>query len=243
METKRFVIPLALFILLGMFASVSFGCLNFPQDRNTGNYIKDERTVGNFSKLEIGGAFKVFLSQGDQHKLVIEANADDMNAVVTEVVGGKLKIYNKPGWRSMFQDMTIYLTFTDLDYIDFSGAVEVISEGHLIFSDLRMNVSGAAEIEMKMKVEKFDAEFSGASEINFSGTCNTGFLELSGASDFDAEGLEFQDLSIEVSGASDARVWASGTLYIDASGASDIRYKGSPKISIDQSGASSVKPI
>jgi hypothetical protein len=243
MDTRKLFVPLALFILMGMFATVSFGCWNIPQDRSTGNFIKEARTVSNFSKLDIGGAFTVYLAQGDQEKLEIEADADELKDIVTEVVGGKLKIYTKSDWGANFHEMTIYLTFKDLEYIDFSGAVEVKGENALTFSDLELTVSGAAEIEMNLKADKFEAEFSGASEVDFSGSCKAGYLELSGASEFNAENLEFQDLSIEVSGASEAKVWANGILNIDASGASSIRYKGSPKISIDESGASSVKPL
>jgi hypothetical protein len=243
METKKLFAPLALFILMGMFTTVSFGCWNIPENRSTGNFIKEDRPVAHFTKLEVGGAFKVYLSQGDQEKLVLEADAEEMTEIVTETVGSTLKIHTKSGWGNRFHEMSIYLTFKDLEYIDFSGAVEVTGEGVLTFSELEMDVSGAAEIDMEMKAERFEAEFSGASEIDFRGNCKAGFLELSGASEFDAEGLEFQDLNIEVSGASDAKVFATNKLDIDASGASSIRYKGNPKVSIDESGASSVKPM
>lgn len=243
MDTKKLFVPFSLFVLMGMFTTVSFGCWNIPQDRSTGNFVKEERPVSNFTKLDVGGAFKVYLSQGDQEKLVIEADKDEMGEIITEVIGNKLKIYTKSGWGDRFHEMSIYLTFKNLEYIDFSGAVEVVGENALTFTDLEMNVSGAAEIDLEMKAERFEAEFSGASELDFRGTCKTGYIELSGATEIDAEGLEFQDLNIEVSGASDAKVWATGSLSIDASGASDIRYKGSPKVSIDESGASEVKPF
>lgn len=243
MNTKKLFIPVAIFVMLGMFATVSFGCWNVPLDRSTGNFIKEDRQVSSFTKLEIGGAFKVYLSQGDQEKLVIEADDDEIGEIITEVIGNKLKISTKSGWGNRFHEMTIYLTFKDLEYIDFSGAVDVVSKEPLSFNDLTMDVSGAADLDLEFTADRFEAEYSGASEIDFRGSCKSGYIELSGASDFDASEMEFSDLKVEVSGASDARVWASETLDIDASGASSIRYKGNPKISIDESGASSVKPM
>lgn len=243
MNTKKLFAPFALIVLMGMFATVSFGCWNVPQDRSTGDFVKAERTVSNFTQLDVGGAFSIFLSQGNQEKLVIEADKEEIDEIVTEVVGNKLKIYTKSGWSGRFHEMSIYITFKDLEYIDFSGAVEVVGENTLTFPELKMDVSGAAEIDLEMKADRFEAEFSGASELNFRGSCKTGYIGLSGATEIDAEGLEFQDLKIEVSGASEAKIWATGSLTIDASGASSIRYKGSPKISIDESGASSVKPL
>ncbi len=212
METRKRLVPLALIVLMAMFATVSFGCWNTPQDKGTGNSVKEDRAVGNFTKLEIGGAFKVYLAQGDQEKLVLEADDKEMKEIVTVVDGNTLKVYTKSGWGERFHEMSVYLTFKNLEYIDFSGAVEVNADKALNFADLKMDVSGAAEIDLEMKADKFDAEFSGASEMKFRGSCKSGYLELSGASEFTADGLEFQDLNIEVSGASDAKVFATGNL-------------------------------
>lgn len=244
MESKKIFVPFALVILLGMIATVSFGCWNLPAGRGTGDFIKEERAVSNFSKLDIGGAFKVYLSQGDIEKLEIEADAKEIREIVTEVIGGKLKIHTKPGWGERFHDMIIYLTFKNLDYIDLSGAVEVEAQSLLTFNELEMDISGAAEINMEMKAGKYTAEFSGASEITFSGNCNTGNIEISGASEFHAEGLQFEELTLDLSGASEARVYSTKKLRIDASGASEVKYKGNPPdISIEESGASDIKPL
>lgn len=243
METRKFFVPLALILIMGMFTTASFGCFNIPSNQRSDDMVKEERAVSNFTRLDIGGAFQVYLSQGDEEKLVVEADAEEIKDIVTEVTGSKLKIYYNSKWAGRTHQMNIYLTFKTLDDINFSGAVEVKTEGTLKFADLDMDISGAAEIDMTMDVEKFSAEFSGASELDFKGTCKSGNLELSGASELNAQEFECDDLYVEVSGASEAKVWATGTLKIDASGASEIKYKGQPQISIDQSGASSVKPM
>lgn len=243
MKMQKLLTNLLLLIILGLISTTSYGCWNFPEPRGQENPVKEERNIANFTKLDIGGAFEVILSQGDQAKLVVEAEADELKDIKTEVNGSTLKIYTESKWNPRYHEMKIYVTFTKLESVDFSGAVDVESTGTLSFTDLELNVSGAAEINISLTANKLDAEFSGASEIDLTGKATTGRFELSGASDFDAEDLEFQDLSVEVSGASDARVWATGTLNINASGASNIRYKGNPKISLDESGASSVKPL
>lgn len=244
MKSTRFLLSITQIILMVSFTTMSFGCMNFPQDRGTStNKIKEDRNVSNFSSLDVGGAFKVYLTQGNAEKLVVEADEDEIKDIVTEVVGGKLKIYMKSNWHGNVGEMSIYLTFKQLESIDFSGAVEVKSENPLTFNDLDMDVSGAAEVTLNMSATKLDAEFSGASELEFTGTCQKGYIEISGASEFEAENIVFTDLVIELSGASEARVNATGELKIDASGASSVRYKGGAKLTVDTSGASSVKEI
>jgi len=244
MKTTKMFIKLSQVALMMMFTTMSFGCWNMPPDgKSNPNNVKEDRAVSNFSALDVGGAFKIYLTQGNEEKLTVEADADDMADIITEVVGSKLKIYTRSGWHGNFHGMIIYLTFKQLDDIGFSGAVEVESQMPLSFEDLRMDISGAAEIKMDFTASKYDAEFSGASEVEFTGKCQKGYIELSGASEFDAENLEFTDLVIELSGASDTRVNATGELNIDASGASSVRYKGGAKVTVNSSGASSVKEM
>jgi hypothetical protein len=242
MKSTRFLLSFSQIILMMSFATMSFGCTHFPAERGTStNNIKEERNVGNFSSLDVGGAFKVYLTQGNTEKLVVEADADEIKEIVTEVVGGELRIYTKSNWHGNFGEMAIYLTFKQLESIDFSGAVEVQSDSPLTFNDLDMDVSGAAEVTLDMTAAKLDAEFSGASELTFTGTCEKGYIEISGASELAAESMVFTNLVIELSGASEARVNATGELNIDASGASSVRYKGGARLTVDTSGASSVK--
>ncbi len=243
MKTTKLVVPFLLGTVLVLFATVSFGCFNAPPDRSSGEIITEERAVSGFSALEVGGAFKVILRQGDTEKLIIESDKEEISDIVTEVVGNKLKIHMKPGWRGQYHDMTIQLTFIKLESMDFSGAVEVVSEQTLNFNNLEVQVSGAAEISMAFNAEKFDAEFSGASELDLSGKCTSGYFDISGATDMNAENLEFTNLTMDVSGAADARINVTGVLNIDASGASTVRYKGTPQINSDVSGASSLKAM
>jgi hypothetical protein len=224
--------------------TLTFGCRNMsPGDKGPGNYVKEDREVGSFSAIDIGGAFQVVLTQGNQEKLVLEADADEMQEIITEKVGSKLKIYNKSGWRGNFHNITIYLTFVNLDDISFSGAVEVKSQSPLTFEDLDLDVSGAAEITMDLNAGSIRAEFSGASEVEFTGKCERGTFELSGATELYAAGFQFTNLEIELSGASDAEVFATGDLDIDASGASSVKHKGGAKLRVNTSGSSSIREM
>ena len=244
MKTNKLILRIPQVALLVMFTTMSFGCWNMPQeDRSSGNYIKEEREVGNFSSLDIGGAFTVILSQGSEEKLVLEADAEEMSEIITEVVGDELKIHTKPGWKERYHEMTVYLTFKNLNNLDFSGAVEVKTQEVLSFDGLTMDVSGASEIDLDFTATKLEADFSGASELNFTGKCDKGYIEISGAGEINAENMEFTDLVIELSGASQGKVFATGVLKIDASGASTVKYKGGAKVSVNTSGASQINEL
>jgi hypothetical protein len=67
-------------------------------------------------------------------------------------------------------------------------------------------------------------------------------VEVSGASNIDAEDLKAGAADIEASGASKVSVFATGQLRADASGASKIVYSGAPaNIEKTSSGVSSIR--
>ncbi len=231
-----------IFFLL-MISTVSAGCIDFLEGaRGDGNVVKEERAVKSFDGIDVSGAFEVILTQGDREKLVVEADENLLEIIITEVVNGTLKIYTKKDIRKA-KTLNIYLTFKDLKSIDISGAVEIKGENRFNLDKLFIEGSGASEIDLSIKAKLLKVDFSGASEIELSGYCKEVELEVSGASELNAENLEVEILRMDVSGASEATVFVTQELHIDASGASSVRYKGDPKIYQDSSGASSVRSL
>jgi len=85
---------------------------------------------------------------------------------------------------------------------------------------------------------------SGASKAKLSGQLSALTAEASGASAIDAESLSLQDLTVTLSGASEATVSVDGTIAASLSGASTLRYRGSPTFTRkDVSGASQIEAV
>ncbi len=107
-------------------------------------------------------------------------------------------------------------------------------------SDAALNLNGTRELavvasgasSVTINAQRLDFSkigCSGASDVTMEGTGGTGDWTASGASEIHADRFAARDVSIVVSGASGARVNASGTLTTRASGASSIRYAGRPE--------------
>jgi hypothetical protein len=96
--------------------------------------------------------------------------------------------------------------------------------------DLAMIASGASEIDIRATGLAYSKlGISGASEVSLDGDGGRGDWTVSGASELDADDFNMQELSITVSGASDAEVRSSETLTARAGGASSIHYAGNPE--------------
>ena len=102
-----------------------------------------------------------------------------------------------------------------------SGAPDISVEG-LHGGQIELDLSGAADADLRGKVDRFD-------------------VDVSGAGDVDASWLEANTVVIDMSGAGEAKVWAKQGLEIDISGAGRIVYWGDPtELRQDISGAGSV---
>jgi len=205
-----------------------------------GQVIKENRKVGSFVSIEVGGAFHVVLIQGDKYSVVVEADEDIIERIETEVRGDELRItqlgkINDPGV------LKVYVEFKDLERLDISGAAEVESRELIKGRDLEVLVSGAGNVNLSYQGGSFEADISGAGNLNVEGKVNDQRVKISGAGNYHAYDLQCQNLEIKTTGAGNARVSASKKIKAYARGAGNISYRGDPEqVYADASGAGNI---
>jgi hypothetical protein len=203
--------------------------------------IKETRDISAFTKLDISGAFEVFLVQGNTHELIIEADEDIMDKIVTRVSGGELEIFVKGTIRS-YKTMKAYITFNALSEIELSGAVNLEGGNVMQFDKLDLELSGACEVVAELEANRLDLDLSGASKLTIDGVVGYLDADCSGACKLYLADLKATTVDFDCSGASSAEFWVTESLDVEGSGASNVRYKGEPKtVNVNTSGASSVK--
>jgi hypothetical protein len=121
--------------------------------RGNGNLEKETRNVSSFDALDISSAFDIYLTQGNKESLVIEADDNLMDNIITEVNGGTLKIYVKGNVRNV-KEMKAFISFKMLEKIELSGACDLFGENTFKFDDLDIESSGASDIEMTFTADK-----------------------------------------------------------------------------------------
>ncbi|HMT07863.1 MAG TPA: head GIN domain-containing protein [Pyrinomonadaceae bacterium] len=201
---------------------VSFN-IGFGSTKGSGNIVSEKRDVAGFNAIDVSNVFVVEVTAQSEFSVEVEADDNLLPLIKTEVQNGRLEISAEKRIKSK-SPIKVKIGAPNIEKLNASGASRTTIS----------NISGNG----------IDIDISGASKVTLSGAANQLTADLSGASSIDATELQCEKVSVDSSGASKAKVNASGTLSVDASGASSISYVGTPAtINKKTSGASSVKSL
>lgn len=209
--------------------------------KNYGPLEKEVRKVSDFDAIDVGYGIDVYLSMGSREHVEVEAPEDLLEYLMTEVKGGKLKIYydRSFNWNS---ETKVYVQAKKIESINASGGSDVFGENKLKARDLQLEASGGSDIKLEVSAKSLDVNVSGGSDIVLSGEVDNLKANTSGGSDLKAFDLIAQRAHVEASGGSDIKITVKEELDAKASGGADIEYMGNPqKINSDSATSSDIK--
>ncbi|HLI92995.1 MAG TPA: head GIN domain-containing protein [Puia sp.] len=210
-----------------------------------GNITTQDRAVNDFKNIEVGGAAKVLVSQGDQHSVKVEVDENLQQYIEVFQVGNKVVIRQKDGYNvDPTGDLKIYVTAPVYNDIDVSGACDIIGQAPITNPEnLEMHISGAGEIKMEINAPQITAEITGSGSVNLKGETKSVDIGLSGAADAHCFDLKAENTKVDISGAGSAEVYASVRLDASVGGAGSVKYKGNAEVNEHITGAGSVHKV
>jgi hypothetical protein len=203
------------------------------------------REAKDFHAINVGSAFDVYLTQGNEEKVAVSASSEKyLEYIIVVVKNGVLEVgwdHHKGKWGSGNKKLKAYISFKSIDKLSAGGACDVSIVGMLKADDLSIILSGASDLKGKVNANKLFVDLSGASDGKLTGIVSQLKIEASGASSFKSFDLTTDICNASASGASDIKITVNKEISAEASGASDIHYKGSGTTrDVKTSGASSV---
>jgi Putative auto-transporter adhesin, head GIN domain len=201
-------------------------------------------SISGFSKLQVGDAFDVDVSLGDEPSLTLEVDDNILDHVDAGVSNGALHVRLESGFSARNATLRAHLTAVDLSDIELSGSARVHLQDVFGADQLRVRASGASGFDGNMQGNVVTVDLSGASETILAGTLKSLTVQASGASQVNGGQLHVDDLTVDLSGSSLAIVMVEDTISAGLSGASKLQYGGSPTFSRkDVTGSSTIEQI
>ena len=180
----------------------------------------ESRDPGPAASVDVSGAYTVDIVCQKEPNLVLEGDDNILPLIHTDVVDGKLIVSSEKRF-----------------------SVKTPIKVHISTGTLRgVSASGASKISVQnVSVDQFGLELSGASEIVVAGQVKSFSIQSSGASTVKARDLHAARVSVNLSGAGHADVYATDEVNVEASGAASVTYFGDPKtVHKSASGAAAV---
>ena len=193
-----------------------------------GKVVTRERKTDSFTGLKVSSGIDVYLKQGNNEAVSVEADENLHEYILTEVRNGVLNVYSEYNIREA-QRKRVYVTMKEVNSVKTTSAGDVYGESPINSDKLELSASSAGDIKLEVNAKSLDVDISSSGDISLTGETDRLRADLSSAGDLNAYDLKSREADISVSSAGDANVNVSERITARASSAGDVNYKGEPK--------------
>ncbi|WP_319500570.1 head GIN domain-containing protein [uncultured Draconibacterium sp.] len=220
---KQFVVFLS-GIILSLFTS---SCLLQSTVKGNGNVTTEERDLEDFNALNVSRGMNVYVTMGNDYKVVVEADENLHKSIVTELHGEELRIKAIDIIRNA-TSLKVFVTLPQLEAATSSSGSNVFSENVLNVNDIDLSVSSGANLNFVLNAEEVSAKASSGSNIFLEGKASSINAKASSGSNIKAGDLKAKAAQASVS--SGANIWLSteNELQATASSGGNVFYNGNP---------------
>lgn len=210
-------------------------------EQGSGNVISQQREVGEFSGVIVGGDFDVEITTGGSSRVVISADDNIIDDIHTKMDNGKLKITLKNGLNLRSAHMKASISVPSLNLIKSSASARVKLVNQLKSeSKLILDASSGSRITGDVHAPITDAEASSGASLNLGGQTKELYVDASSGASIQAFDLLSETTHAETSSGASASVHASVQLDATASSGGTVKYRGNGNVNIKKSSGGNV---
>jgi hypothetical protein len=221
-------------IVTTLLSILLFSCnfdINFGTGvQGDGNVKSEERTVNQpFNAIKASQGLDVYLTQGNEESIVIEADENLHELIKTEVKDNVLHIYTKKNIGHA-SSKKIMVGFKDISKITSTSGSDISSTNTITSEHLELNTSSGSDMKLHVNTTVLECNSSSGSDLKLSGTTQKLMADASSGSDIKAGDLIAESSHVRATSGADITVNTSKELTADANSGGDIRYYGNPEI-------------
>ncbi len=215
------------------------GCLDCIQ--GSGNVVSKTMDVDEFHSVSIEGQGNLYITQGEEQSLRIDAEDNILEVMETEVSGGKLTVSTGLKCIRPTKPINIYVTMMDVNSLSVSGSGKIQGETPINTDILSVSTSGSGESNLEVNVSELNTAISGSGKETTRGVADMHSIRISGSGKIYGYELVTRTTDISISGSGTCEVHATEELDVLISGSGNIYYKGDPEVSESISGSGKVE--
>lgn len=193
------------------------------------NVITETRKVNeDFTKIKVSTGLDLYIIQGSTPKIVVEADENLQDIIMTEINNGILKIYSdKNIWKAKARK--VYVTLETLEAVTATSGSDVYTKETIKVNDIAIKATSGADIRMSLYANSVGSSATSGSGIEISGVANNHSSSATSGASIDAYELRSKKATVSVSSGADINIYASESITAKASSGGDIDFKGNPE--------------
>lgn len=193
------------------------------------NVITETRKVNeDFTKIKVSTGLDLYIIQGSTPKIVVEADENLQDIILTEINDGVLKIYSDINiWKAKARK--VYVTLETLEAVTATSGSDVYTKETIKVNDIAVKATSGADIRMSLDANSVTSNATSGSDIEISGVANNHVASATSGASIDAYELRSKNVTVRVSSGADINIYASESIAAKATSGGDIDFKGSPE--------------
>lgn len=210
---------------------ISFGlssCFFIGSSIKGDGHVKSEnREIGEFDKVDVSNGLDVVLIPDNRAFLLVEADHNLHDHIITEISGKKLEIYADKRIR-WAESKKVYVHYLELEEIQSSSGAHISNENLLKGQHVEIRASSGSVQNLQIDATELDSKCSSGAKVFLSGLCKKADIKASSGAHFKGKNLSTTSCNADVS--SGAHIWIDVQEQLDAEASSGghVYYSGQP---------------
>lgn len=233
------LVRIAIALVLALFVS---SCININLgDGKKGNGVVAEETrkvTEDFTEIAASEGLDVFVTQGKDFKILVEADENVIELIATDIKDGKLRVHTTENIGRATKN--IYVSLPEITALESSSGADLIGQNEIKAEKIELDASSGADLELEVVAAEIEADASSGADIRISGQTTSLYAEASSGADIKARDLTAKRCNANASSGAGINVNVLESLTADASSGADIKYSGDPEVSSKKSVSGSV---
>jgi hypothetical protein len=219
-----------LILLVTVFPALLFSsCLFLGSSvKGNGNVVKEERDITGFNGIKASRGVNVYVSQGDEEKVMVEADENLVDLIETEVDDSMLKVTIRRRIRES-TSCKVHVTVSGLKKVQASAGSNIYSEHEIHAGNMELSASAGSNIKMEITAQALDISASAGSNIFLEGASREVKVQASAGSNVKAEELITEVCKAKAGSGANIYITVNEKLDGNASSGGNVFYSGNPR--------------
>ncbi|ESU28897.1 lipoprotein [Flavobacterium limnosediminis JC2902] len=223
--TKLVIATLAAIMLNSCTSSVSLG----NSIKGSGNVTKEARNLTGFNKVTVAKGLDCEIQQSDKFAVIVEADDNLHEGIITTVDHGVLKIDSEYGNYKNVSSKKIIVQMPVIVSLESTSGSNLKSLNTLKGNAIALKTSSGSEMNVTIESDTITCESTSGSELNVRGKALKTFAHSSSGSSINAENLMANEIDAQSNSGSSITVAPILLLDAKASSGSSVSYTKKPQ--------------